>query len=77
MAEAFLDKFMFLFEDKVKKGFVEENSWLSASPLETFTMEINLTSIQQEEKLKILRLMELFRCGDIPLSTCTKSYSGG
>jgi len=44
-AEAFLDKLIFLFEDKVKKGFVEENSWLSASPLETFRMELNTTSL--------------------------------
>lgn len=40
-------------------------------------MESDLTEIVPEERDRILRLMQLFQCSDIPLSSHTKDYSGG
>ncbi len=33
-----MDKLVFLFGKDVKRGFVEENAWLSSSPLEAVKM---------------------------------------
>lgn len=76
-AEKFMEKFVFLMNPEIVKGFVEENSWLSLNPLEAIRMDTNIANSTQEQRKEILKLMELFQCGDIPINTNTKNYSGG
>lgn len=40
-------------------------------------METNIANSTSEQRKEILKLMELFQCGDIPINTSTKNYSGG
>lgn len=72
-----MDKLVFLLDGSINRGYVEENAWLSASPLETIKMEQNLSKLSREEETEILKLMQLFQCSDIPLNTNTSNYSGG
>jgi hypothetical protein len=72
-----MDKFVFLFDGSISRGFVEENAWLRSSSLESITLEEQLTNLDGVRREEIAKLMELFCCSDIPLGTSTKNYSGG
>jgi hypothetical protein len=43
-AEKFMDKLVFLMDKSIVKGFVEENSWLSLTPLEAIRMDVNIAN---------------------------------
>ena len=40
-----MDKLVFMFEQTISTGFVEENGWLSPSPLESIEMKTNISEI--------------------------------
>jgi len=49
-SEVFMDKLPFLVDQKVQRGFVEENGWLSGSAIQSIAMEHTFSSIKKSEQ---------------------------